>query len=315
MNAVLACQDLSVAYRDATGGSVQALDGVNLQLHQGDTLGVVGESGSGKSTLLRAMLGLTPPSGGVVLFDGKALNARTPKAVWKQLRRQVQPVWQDVSGALNPRLSVAQALAEAFTAGGRGDVAQAESAALLQQMGLDATLLTARPGQLSGGQRQRVVLARALAVGPSVLLCDEPTSALDVSIQAQVLGLLLDLGAQLGLTLVLVSHDLAVVAASCVRIMVMYQGRVVEQGPTPQVLAAPAHPYTAALVAASRFEGEAAAEQPGSGPRTGCCYAPHCVRVQQGCSRAPPPLAGLAGAHTTDRSARSVACYHPLAGG
>lgn len=252
---LLAVRDLRREY--PTGGwlrpgpAVRAVDGVSFELGRGETLALVGESGSGKSTLARTLLRLEEPDGGSVRFDGLDVLALEGEAL-RALRRRMQIVFQDASGALNPRMRVGDAVAEGLEIHHlcRPDERPARVQALLQEVGLDPGLADRYPRALSGGQRQRVVIARALAVEPSFLVLDEPVSALDVSVQAQVLTLLLDLQQRRGLSYLYIAHDLAVVRQVAHRVAVMYLGRLVETGPTEEVLAAPAHPYTQALVSA-----------------------------------------------------------------
>ena len=234
-----------------SGPAVRAVDGVSLELARGETLALVGESGSGKSTLARTLLRLEEPDGGTVRFDGTDVLALGGEAL-RALRRRMQIVFQDASGALNPRMTVGAAVAEGLEIHDLCPRQErpARVRELLQEVGLDPELAGRYPRALSGGQRQRVVIARALAVEPTFLILDEPVSALDVSVQAQVLTLLLDLQRRRGLSYLYIAHDLAVVRQVADRVAVMYLGRLVEVGPTESVLAAPAHPYTQALVSA-----------------------------------------------------------------
>ena len=233
------------------GALLHGVSQVDLQVYEGETLALVGESGCGKSTLGRLLLGLIPPTEGQVLFDGQDLAQCAPKEL-RALRRQMQMVFQDTAAALNPRWDVGEILAEPLRihklCPPREFASRAE--ALLERVGLPRNLLGRYPHELSGGQRQRVGIARALAVEPRLVVCDEPVSALDVSVQAQMLNLLLDLQADEGLTYVLVSHDLSVVRHSAGRVCVMFLGRVCEIGPTEEVFTAPRHPYTKLLLAA-----------------------------------------------------------------
>ncbi|RSS64672.1 ABC transporter ATP-binding protein, partial [Streptomyces sp. WAC07061] len=226
-----------------------ALDGVDLVLHPGETLGIVGESGSGKSTLARTIVQVYKPTSGAVRFRGRELSEASPEAS-RTLRRDVQMVFQDPFSSLNPRMTVGQIIAEPLIAHGLGDRAQRAErvAALLRQVGLEPEAAGRHPRAFSGGQRQRIGIARALAPEPSVLICDEPVSALDVSVQAQVVNLLTDLQRDLGLALLFIAHDLAVVRQISHRIAVMHRGRVVETGPADEVCTRPAHPYTRTLL-------------------------------------------------------------------
>ncbi|GAA2153323.1 ABC transporter ATP-binding protein [Kitasatospora kazusensis] len=225
---------------------VTALDGVDLVLRPGETLGLVGESGSGKSTLARALVRAHPPTAGDIRYRGEDL------AVSRAARREIQMVFQDPYSSLNPRMTVGQILAEPLIAHGLGDRAERSPrvAELLRQVGLDPASADRHPRAFSGGQRQRIGIARALAPRPSVLICDEPVSALDVSVQAQMLDLLAGLQRDLGLAILFIAHDLAVVRQVSHRIAVMHQGRIVETGPADQIVTDPGHPYTAALLAA-----------------------------------------------------------------
>ncbi|MFE7191677.1 dipeptide ABC transporter ATP-binding protein [Kitasatospora sp. NPDC057541] len=228
--------------------AVTALDGVDLVLHPGETLGLVGESGSGKSTLARALVQVHAPTGGEILFRGREFG----RGGERDARREVQLVFQDPYASLNPRMTAGQIIAEPLIAHGLGDrAARARRVAeLLEQVGLDPDSAERHPRAFSGGQRQRIGIARALAPEPSVLICDEPVSALDVSVQAQVLDLLARLQRELGLALLFIAHDLAVVRQVSHRIAVMHRGRIVETGPADRVVTAPEHPYTTELLAA-----------------------------------------------------------------
>ncbi|MBV8168331.1 MAG: ABC transporter ATP-binding protein, partial [Alphaproteobacteria bacterium] len=224
---------------------VRALDGVSLDIAAGTSVGVVGESGSGKSTLARLVMALEPPTAGRVRLDGDDLAA-LPPARLRALRPQFQMVFQDPYGSLDPRHRVGRIVAEPLRAASAAERA-ARVAEVLGAVGLSAADAQKYPHEFSGGQRQRIAIARALVTRPRLVVADEPVSALDVSIQAQVLNLLKDLREGLGLTLLLISHDLAVIDYVCDRVAVMYRGRIVEQGPAAAILRHPAHPYTQAL--------------------------------------------------------------------
>ena len=232
-------------------GAVKAVDGVSLSLDSGRTLGLVGESGSGKSTLARVLVGIEKPTSGQVLVDGEDV-ARLSRAGRKQLRRDVQMVFQDPYTSLNPRMSVSEIVGEPFAIhridppGGR----RAAVGELLELVGLDPDHANRYPHQFSGGQRQRVGIARALALRPKIMVCDEPVSALDVSVQGQVINLLEDLQSELGLSYLFVAHDLGVVRHIAHDVAVMYLGRIVEQGQEGDVYDAAQHPYTQALLSA-----------------------------------------------------------------
>jgi ABC-type glutathione transport system ATPase component len=227
-----------------------ALDGVSLEVARGDIVGIVGESGSGKSTLANIAVGLTKPTSGDVLLDGEPLSMlmRDHGGPW---RRRIQIAFQDSSSALNPRKTLSRCLTETLALRGvPGPQREAEALAMLELVGLGAELAPRLPHELSGGQRQRVGLARALAMRPDILIADEPVSSLDVSLQAQVINLLSRLTRELGLTLLFISHDLALVRTLCSRIIVMRKGEIVEQGACLEVLDRPTHPYTQLLIAA-----------------------------------------------------------------
>ncbi|MFF2660192.1 dipeptide ABC transporter ATP-binding protein [Kitasatospora sp. NPDC058032] len=243
---VLVAENLTVRYGRRRRGA-PALDGVGLTAAPGRAVGVIGESGSGKSTLARALLGLLRPSSGTVRVGGRSWEGATA-AEERALRRRIQFVFQDPYASLSPRMTVREALTEPLLAHGL-PLGRVEE--LVGLVGLPAELLDALPHRLSGGQRQRVAIARALAVGPEVLVADEPTSALDVSVQAQILNLLLDLRHRTGVGLVFISHDLALVRHLCDEVLVMRHGRVVEQAPAERLFTAPEHPYTRELLAAA----------------------------------------------------------------
>ena len=228
---------------------VHALHPVDLSVHSGRNLGIVGESGSGKSTLARLAMGLDTPSSGQVLWNGQALQTLSRSAL-RAARRNYQIIFQDPYGSLDPRMSVARIVAEPLEALEHCNRAeQRERAAeVLEQVGLRHTDLDLYPHEFSGGQRQRIAIARALITRPQLIVADEPVSALDVSIQAQVLNLLLDLQQRFGMTYLLISHDLAVVNHLCEEVAVMQQGRIVEQGTPQQLFTQAQHPYTQTLL-------------------------------------------------------------------
>jgi len=234
------------------GAAVRAVQQVSFAIGRGETFGLVGESGSGKSTIGRAVLMLDPPSSGSVVFDGDDLAALS-SAELRARRRRMQPVFQDPYASLNPRMTIGRFVAEPLVIHGTMTNA-AERAAyvaeLLRRVGLDASFVDRYPHQLSGGQRQRVCIARALALKPSFIVADEPVSALDVSIQAQVVNLLLDLQDELQLTFLMISHDLGIVRQLCHRVAVLYRGRIVEIAATEELFDNPRHPYTRVLLAA-----------------------------------------------------------------
>ena len=233
----LSFEDVTVRY-----GDTLAVDGVSLTVPPGQVVGLVGESGSGKSTLARAAVGLAP-------YDGRILLGGEPVPT-RGRRRPLQMVFQDPYSSLDPRMSIGESVAEAMPRGISRAERRAEVARFLELVHLDPARASARPSELSGGQRQRVALARALAGRPEVVIADEITSALDVSIQGAVLNLVRELQAELGLSMLFISHNLAVVRYVATHVAVMRHGRIVEQGPTSQVLAAPDHDYTRELLAA-----------------------------------------------------------------
>lgn len=232
------------------GRTTTALDGVDIAVHEGRSVGIVGESGAGKSTLLRLLLGLDTPTSGQVSYRGQTLDRRD-RTLLKRFRREVQVVLQDPRSSLDPRMTVAQIVAEPLQSLRIGADQRERSARVdevLGWVGLDADARRKYPAQFSGGQRQRIAIARALAPSPKVLVGDEPVSALDVSVRQQIMELLARLRTELGLTLVLVSHDVAIVGQLCEETVVLRGGRVEEAGETRQVLTRPTSPYTRALL-------------------------------------------------------------------
>ncbi|WP_340110093.1 ATP-binding cassette domain-containing protein [Pikeienuella sp. HZG-20] len=226
-----------------------AVEDASFDLARGETLGVVGESGSGKSTLARMVMAFERPDEGRVLFGGEDVNA-APRRALRLLRRRFQMVFQDPFGSLDPRRAVGWSIGEPLRAGGADDIPKRVDQAL-RQVGLRPRDGAAYPHEFSGGQRQRIAIARAIVTRPELLVADEAVSALDVSVQAQILNLLMDIQAELGLAILFISHDLAVVASLCDEIIVMRSGRILEAGPAREVLTRPRHDYTRALIAAS----------------------------------------------------------------
>lgn len=225
---------------------LQAVRGVSFAVERGESFGIVGESGCGKTTLIRMILGLIPPTSG----DAEILGEPIAAIDRNKLTRRVQPVFQDPYASLDPRRTIADIIAQPLAAHriGNRSSRREKALALIDRVGLPRRLINSYPNQLSGGQRQRVAIARALSIEPDVLICDEPTSALDVSVQSQVLNLLKTLEREMGLTMVFVSHNLAVIRHMAARVAVMYAGEIVEMGPTEQIFRDPRHPYTRALL-------------------------------------------------------------------
>ncbi len=291
---------------------LKALDGVRLELKRGDTLALVGESGSGKSTLIRLMLGLEPASDGRVLYGQHDL-AHLDAQARKRFAREVAFIYQNARGSMNPRRRIADILAEPIRLHClcEEQAIPARLEALINRVGLPAGLLQRFPGELSGGQVRRIAIARALAAEPKVIMADESVAGLDVSVQAQVLNLLRDLCRESGITLVFITHDLGVASYLCEKIAVLYLGRIVEQGPTQDILTAPRHPYTKALLQAfPRFDAPLCASLKGEIPSPinlpkGCRFAGRCAQVQPACLEVDPPLTLLT-------PERQVACLFPV---
>lgn len=231
-------------------GRVQAVDGISFEVRRGETVGIIGESGCGKSTAAEAVLRLEEPTGGEITFDGHDIRSYDEDQL-RALRQRAGMIFQDPTGSFDPRLTVGESIAEFLVVHGVDDAETRRTVIvdLLGRVGLSAETVDRYPHELSGGQKQRAALARALVVNPDLLVADEPVSALDVSVQAEILALLDDLQDELGLGVLLISHDMSVVREICDRVNVMYLGKIVESGPTEEVLADPEHPYTEALVA------------------------------------------------------------------
>ena len=310
---ILVLEGLSKRFQVGTGflGSrsrwLQALDRVDLEVREGEVLGLVGESGCGKSTLGRCALRLIEPSGGRIRFAGRDITSLDKKAL-RELRSQMQIVFQDPVTSLNPRLTVGSMLAEPLIINKRATRAQAarQVAELLEQVGLRPEHARRYPHQFSGGQRQRIGIARALALRPRLVVADEPVSALDVSVQAQVLNLLLDLKERFRLTYLFVAHDLSVVRHLSDRVAVMYLGRIMEVVPAGELGRPPLHPYTEALLAAApvpdperpltvpALKGDVPSPLD---PPPGCRFHTRCPEAQEKCRSQEPPLTRLGPGH------------------
>lgn len=275
---------------------LRAVSGVNLKVFPAEVLGLVGESGCGKTTLAQMLLGLLPPTTGKILALGKPMDELSRRSI----SRVVQPIFQDPYSSLNPRHTIGSIISLPLRVHGIGKSSEWKERTLemMDRVGLPRHLFRSLPGQLSGGQRQRVAIARALIMHPSVVICDEPTSALDVSVQAQILNLLMDLKEAFGLTYLLVSHNLAVVQHLASRVAVMYLGRIVEEAPTETLFQRPAHPYTRALMSSvltpdpslglPRIPGGWAFPNPLEPPE-GCAFHPRCPKAEALCRTEQPP--------------------------
>jgi oligopeptide/dipeptide ABC transporter ATP-binding protein len=288
--------------------TLRAVDRLSLSISAGEVVGLVGESGSGKTTTGRAILRLIEPTEGVIRFDGADIT-HLDKPALRPLRRRMQMIFQDPYSSLNPRLKVRDIVEEAFRIHGIGTKRDRPDrvAALLARVGLTADAMERYPHEFSGGQRQRIGIARALAVEPVFVVADEPVSALDVSVQAQVLNLLLDLQRSLGLAMLFIAHDLAVVQYVSDRVVVMYLGRVMEVAAAEAIYRRPLHPYTVALLEAAPEPDPAArrplSELPGEmpspfAPPSGCVFRTRCRYAVADCERIEPPLTEVAPGHS-----------------
>jgi oligopeptide/dipeptide ABC transporter ATP-binding protein len=291
------------------GHKLHAVDGVNLQVAKGATLGVVGESGCGKTTLGRTVLGLLPATGGSVTFAGREVTRLSPRDS-RALRREMQIIFQDPYSSINPRHSISKTIAEPLLVNGIEPNKRRREQRVLELMetvGLAARLKDSYPHELDGGRRQRVGIARALAVNPRFIVCDEPVSALDVSIQAQVLNLLMDLQESRGLTYMFITHNLSVVRHISTEIAVMYLGQCVERAPAKALFSHPLHPYTKALLSAIPIASAKAREVETEiirgeitspiDPVPGCRFAGRCPHAETRCTGADIPLADMGDGH------------------
>jgi len=302
----------------STSRFVRAVDGVSLRVRRGETMGLVGESGCGKSTLGRLMLRLLDPTFGRVIVEGRDITRMSQREL-RPLRRRMQIIFQDPYSSLNPRMTVREIVGEAIRIHKLAKTRQDEEVRvveLLEKVGLRGDALNRYPHEFSGGQRQRIGIARALAVEPQFIVCDEPTASLDVSIQAQIVNLLLELQETMGLSYLFVSHDLAVVQHVSHRVSVMYLGRIVEQAAAEDLYARPRHPYTYALLAAAPrpdperprvrrlLEGDVPSP---IDPPSGCAFHPRCPRAIRGrCDRESPPMSEI-----IEGDGHPVACWNP----
>lgn len=294
---------------------VKAIDNVNFQIYKGETLGLVGESGCGKSTLAKTLSFLYTPDEGSIHFDGNEIQYNSIKSV-RELRRDLQMVFQDPYTSLNPRLTIRQVFYEILSVHKLCPTKEREekTVRMLEMVGMTKAALDRYPSQFSGGQRQRISIARALIMNPNFLIADEPVSALDVSIQAQILNLLIDLKANLDLTMLFISHDLRVVRYISDRVIVMYLGKIVESGPAEEIFRNPFHPYTDLLIKASPvIDQEKRVRQytiQGDTPSpidlpSGCRFQNRCPFVKEKCRLEEPEFRDIC-------SGRSVACHYPL---
>ena len=307
---ILRVEDLVVEFPASAGRVVQAVSGVSFDVAEGETLGIVGESGCGKSTTAKAVIQLPKPTSGSVDYQGNQI-AKLSASEMRKVRPDLQMIFQDPISSLNPRRSVREIIGEGLRYwGSRGAWTDSRIEEIMEAVGIDPRFAERKPHQFSGGQCQRISIARALVLDPKVIICDEPVSALDVSVQAQILNLLEDMKERYGVTLVFISHDLAVVKNISDRVMVMYLGKLCEIGPSDALFANPAHPYTEALMSAIPGIGsdkgeELAGELPSPiDPPDGCRFHGRCPSATEICSTTEPGMTQIDGEHW-------VACHHP----
>jgi peptide/nickel transport system ATP-binding protein len=304
---IIATQDVTKIYKVNAGAfrskrSLKAVNGASIQVAKGEVLGLVGESGCGKSTLARLLLGLEAVTTGDVLLDGKSVSALERK----EIARRIQPIFQDPYSSLNPRKSIGSIISLPIRVHKVGNPAEWKRRIeeIMDLVGLPSRMQRNYPNQLSGGQRQRVAIARALIMRPEIVICDEPTSALDVSVQAQILNLIMDLKNELGLTYIIITHDLAVVEHLASRVAVMYLGRIVEEAATADLFKRPRHPYTQALLT-SVLTPEPRLGLPEThlgiaypnpiDPPPGCTFHPRCPKATEHCRTVAPKPVTIAG--------------------
>lgn len=311
MDSLLKLDGVSKEYKSAYG-RVRALCESSLEIERGEILGLVGESGSGKSTMANIIVRLISPDKGKIVFNGVEISSLSARA-FRKFRREIQMVFQDPYSSINPKKSIGYLLKECLKIHEKGmsdEEMERKVSESLDEVGLDSSYAKRYPASLSGGQRQRVAIALALIIRPKLIVLDEPVSALDVSVEAQILNLLLDLRKKHGLTYLFISHDLNVVSYIADRIAVMYLGSIVELGKTEDILGAMAHPYTKALFAASSdISATLSGEIPSPmNPPSGCPFHTRCIYAKDRCRVEKPSLSLLSSGHF-------VACHYPLRGG
>lgn len=311
MDSLLKLDGVSKEYKSAHG-RVRALCESSLEIERGEILGLVGESGSGKSTMANIIVRLISPDKGKIVFNGVEISSLSARA-FRKFRREIQMVFQDPYSSINPKKSIGYLLKECLKIHEKGmsdEEMERKVSESLDEVGLDSSYAKRYPASLSGGQRQRVAIALALIIRPKLIVLDEPVSALDVSVEAQILNLLLDLRKKHGLTYLFISHDLNVVSYIADRIAVMYLGSIVELGKTEDILGAMAHPYTKALFAASSdISATLSGEIPSPmNPPSGCPFHTRCIYAKDRCRVEKPSLSLLSSSHF-------VSCHYPLRGG